>query len=460
MQRLGVLLIAAFVVVAPAAQATEDLLIAARNGETALVRSLLDAGHDPNGILRKTYSPLMFAAGNGHVEMTRLLLARGATVDHRDHNGDRALLWAAERGHDETVRMLLVAGAAVQSDDDPHRTTPLIKAAGYARVEVVRMLLAAGADARHRGQSDDTALHQAAISGNAAIITMLLAAGADPGAVGSLNTTPLHRAANFARLDAVRLLAASGADLNTRDYLGRTPLWLAASLGHEAMLDALLAAGADHDARDDKDVSPFLAAIAKSGTAARLLVELTRDIDRGFAAAVWNGRADLARRLAERGADVNALDQHGRPAVAGAAQHPGTAMLEWLITGGVNLDRHGAAALHQAASSGRLDLVRLLLDLNVPVDARDGAGATALLHGARAGQLDVVQFLLARGAERYPGDREGRGIEAYMAMAVGPIAAMIAQRERSRAYRPTGHLRQQLAALTAQHAAVRELLAQ
>ena len=104
-------------------------------------------------------------------------------------------------------------------------------------------------------------------------------------------------------------------------------------------------------------------------------------------------------------------------------------MLEWFITGGVDLDRHGAAALHQAASSGRLDLVRLLLDLNVPVDARDSAGATTLLHGARAGQVDVVQFLLARGAERYPRDREGRGIEAYMAMAVGPIAAMIEQRE-------------------------------
>ena len=53
-----------------------------------------------------------------------------------------------------------------------------------------------------------------------------------------------------------------------------------------------------------------------------------------------------------------------------------------------------------------------------------------------------------------------RGIDAYMAMAVEPITAMIKRREMSRAYRPTDHLRQQLAALTAQHAAVRELLAQ
>jgi hypothetical protein len=116
--------------------------------------------------------------------------------------------------------------------------------------------------------------------------------------------------------------------------------------------------------------------------------------------------------------------------------------------------------LHQAASSGRTDLARLLLDLNVPVDARDSQGATALLHGVRAGQADVVRFLLARGAERHPRDREGRGSEAYMAMAVGPISAMIAQREMSRAYRPTGELRQQLAVLAAQHAVVRELLAQ
>jgi hypothetical protein len=134
-------------------------------------------------------------------------------------------------------------------------------------------------------------------------------------------------------------------------------------------------------------------------------------------------------------------------------------MLAWFIANGVDLGRHGAAALHQAASWGRADLVGRLLDSNVPVDARDAAGATALLHGVGAGQLDVVRLLLARGAERNPRDRDGRDAEAYMAMAVGAITAMIAQRQKSRAWRPTKHLRQQLAALTAQHAAIRELLA-
>jgi ankyrin repeat protein len=460
MKRLHILLTALLVLTTDAVQANEALRTAARIGDTEQVRALLEAGADPNAE-RRSYSPLMFAAGNGHVEMTRLLLARGAAVDHRDHNGDRALLWAAERGHVETVRMLLAAGAAVQSDDDPYQRTPLMRAAGYARVEVVRVLLAAGADARRRDHTDDTALHQAATSGNPEIITMLLAAGGDPD-IGDriLRRRPIHLAATYGRIEAVRLLAATGAALNARDHEGRTALWTAASRGHAAVVELLLVAGADDDARDDKDVSPFLAALEKGESIAWLMVELTRDIDRGFAAAIWSGYADLARRLAERGADVNALDQYARPAVAGAARHRGTDMLAWFIANGVDLGRHGTAALHHAAASGRTDLVGLLLDSNVPVDARDDAGATALLRAVGRGQVEVVALLLARGAERNPRDWNGRDAEAYMSVAAVPIADLIKRRGMSRAYKPTAHLEMQLADLTAQHAAIRELLAQ
>src|SRR5258708_6912015 len=87
-----------------AARHGDALAIAAQAGDAQRVRTLLDAGADPNDY-GNTYSALMHAAGNGHVEAVRLLLARGARVDHRDHNGDRALLWAAQRGHVEVVRL-------------------------------------------------------------------------------------------------------------------------------------------------------------------------------------------------------------------------------------------------------------------------------------------------------------------------------------------------------------------
>jgi ankyrin repeat protein len=446
--------------VAAAPAFAQDLLTAARTGDGATALRLLEAGADPN-VDRAAYSPLMFAAGNGDDALTAALIARGARVDHRDHNGDRALLWAAQRGRVGAVRLLLAAGAALQSDDDPYRITPLMQASRHGHVEVAQILLKAGADPNRRDHVDDTALHGAALARSPAVTALLLQAGADPNVVGKyLLMTPLHVAATYGNVDTVRALIAARAGLEARDHKGRTPLAVAAALDSAPVVGALLEGGADPDARDAEGITPFIAAVGRSGASAGLLVDLTRDIDRGFAAAVWGGHAALALRLAKRGADVNAVDQRGLPAVAGAAQHSDPAMLQWFLANGVDLGRHGAAALHQAAAAGRADLARLLLDAKVPVDVRDDAGATPLLRGAGDGHVDMVRLLLERGADRDPRDRRGRGIDAYMATAIDGIALQIARRKASRAWRPTAHLEAQLGDLRERHAAIGKLLAQ
>ena len=136
-------------------------------------------------------------------------------------------------------------------------------------------------------------------------------------------------------------------------------------------------------------------------------------------------------------------------------------MLAWFIANGVDLGRHGGAALHHAAASGRPDLVRLLLELE-----RAGRMSATTLERRRCtmpprtGQIEVVRLLLARGAERNPRDRDGRGVDAYHGDGCRTHQALIKRRGMSRAYKPTEHLKMQLADLTAQHAAIRELLAQ
>ena len=453
---LGFLTIA----VVPCAAAHNDALsVAARQGDLAQVQALLAAGADPNDYER-AYSPLMHAAGAGNVELTRLLLARGAKVDHRDHNGERALLWAAYAGHVEIVRLLLAAGAAVQPADDPHRITPLLKASGYGHLAVVRELLQAGADPNWRDHVDDTALHGAALSRHDDLVALLLRAGADPRAKGKyLDQTPLHRAAERGTTAIVRLLIDAGADLEARDHKGRTALWSAAALDQAPVVDLLLAAGADPDARDGDGVSAFVAATRRSGATARLLVERTRDLDRGFAAAVWGRHADLAMRLAERGADVNAVDGLDRPALAGVALHEGAALLDWFLARGVDLDRHGASALLHAAGAGRVDLVRALLDAGVAVNARNRVGASALLQAAGSGRVEVVRLLLERGADRNARDAQGRNADDTMDAQSGLLTMRIKTREASRAYKPTGALKAELDALVAHHADIKALLA-
>ncbi|MGH6770938.1 MAG: ankyrin repeat domain-containing protein [Xanthobacteraceae bacterium] len=459
MRLVAIVVGVAVALVANGGIADESVLIAARRGDLAQVRALLAAGADPN-IDRKTHSPLMFAAGNGHVEMTRLLIVRGARIEHRDHNGDRALLWAARRGHAETVRLLLAAGAVADSDDDPYGLTALMQASRYGHIEAVRLLLASRADLSRREQTDDTALHRAALTRNAELVALLLRAGADPRAVNKyLNETPLHAAVMYGTAETVRLIAGAGAALNARDHKGRTALWLAASLDRAGTVDALLAAGADPDARDAGGVTPFTAAVRKSGATAWLLLELTHDLDRGFAGAVWGGHPDLAMRLVERGADVNAVDDLGRPGLSGVVRHPGAAMLQWFLANGVDLGRHGGAALAQTASAGRLDLIEALIGAGVPVDARDAVGATGLLRAVGSGHVEAVRFLLVRGADRGPRDSQGRGVEEYMMFRPAMLMRRIKERSMSRAYKPTKHLQVELSDLTARHAEIRILLA-
>jgi len=456
----------------PAAAQLDGLRDAARLGDLERVAALLAEGADPNAY-RDSYSPLMSAAGSGHAEVVALLLQYGAEVEYRDRNGDRALLRAAQNGHAEAVRLLLEAGAAPDSDDDPHSITPLMAASRYGHAAAARLLLAAGADPRRLDQSDASALHNAALAGSTALVVLLLAAGAEPNPPGAAPyTTPLHYAVDDDRPEIAFLLIEAGADLEARNSDGETALFRAAAFNRPTILAALLAAGADPDARDDAGRTPFLAAAlplargaidpeaAEAGAAARLLVERTADLDRAFAAALWGGLPDLARRLLTRGAAVDAVDEFGRSALAAAVLLPGIDTLEWLLAEGAAIERHGATALREAAAAGRLDALELLLAAGVPADARDEAGATALLHAAGEGQVEAVRLLLGSGADGQAVDAAGRNAADYMQLATGWFALQIATREASRAWRPTDLLREQVEALRQRQAAILDLLAE
>ena len=69
---------------APPSTKAEELSAAARRGDAAAVRKLLDEGVDPNTKFRYDVTALTYACDHGHLEVVKVLLDHGADVNVKD----------------------------------------------------------------------------------------------------------------------------------------------------------------------------------------------------------------------------------------------------------------------------------------------------------------------------------------------------------------------------------------
>jgi len=173
-----------------AAEQAAALSAAARRGDAAAVKALLDAGVDVNTKFRYDVTALSFACDRGHVEVVKLLLERGADPNTTDtfYNAS-PLTWASSPAqartpaHAEVVRLLLAHGA---TGVDP----ALASAVRAADVPMVEVIL------DHGGVSDTTltrVLEMATNAGEDDIVRLLQAAGAKPAPVVTLTAEQLAR---------------------------------------------------------------------------------------------------------------------------------------------------------------------------------------------------------------------------------------------------------------------------
>ena len=225
-----------------------------------LVATLATAG-DP---------PLVEAARNGDEAALRTLVEQGAPVNAAAGDGSTALLWASHRDLPESVELLIRAGADVNRANDLG-ATPLWAAGENGGVAVIGLLLDAGADPNLALRHGETPLMAAARAGSARVAELLLEHGADPNAMGPRSQTALMWAVLGLSPDVVRVLLDHGADVHARtaataqlkahephthiqnqgwfEHGGNTALLFAARVGDVESARHLVAAGADLDDR-------------------------------------------------------------------------------------------------------------------------------------------------------------------------------------------------------------------
>lgn len=228
------------------------LLDAAAKNDLDEVRNLLDAGACPDCSNEDGLTVLHQCCIDGQTEMMKLLLDHKANVNARDSELWTPLHAAATCGHLDLCRLLITHGAdllAVNADGnmaydlcDDVPTLEYIETEMSQRgvtqdqIDETRLLTETtmladmqnivndGGDFEIRGPSGETPMHVAACNGYMGVLEFLLSHGAIISSLDNDGWQPLHCAVCWGQVEAIRLLLEHGADADATTRMGETAL--------------------------------------------------------------------------------------------------------------------------------------------------------------------------------------------------------------------------------------------
>ena len=422
------------------------LIDAAKDGDAAAIRALVDTHADVNAAAADGTTALHWASYHDDVATADLLIKAGARVNAATDLGVTSLWNASLNGSEAMVKRLLEGGA------NPNATlllgeTPVMAAARAGHGAVVEQLIAKGADVNARGARQQTALMWATAQKHPDVVKVLLAHRADLQARSEVwnevmavsphgyldynraiphgGDTALLFAARAGDVASATLLIAAGAHVNDEDAWGVSATAMAAHAGHRELVILLLEHGADANAAR-AGFSPLHAAIMRRDAAmVRALVAHGADVN--FRVTNWTptrrssrdfhfspelvgatpfwlaarfGGPAIMRLLVEQGADPWVVHR-GDHVVEGRGgsgfQHRvdvTTALMAAIGMGGGDAWVQPERAEREALT---LEAVTFAAELGIDVNAANLDGRTALDAAKAAKYESVARFLIDKG---------------------------------------------------------------
>jgi ankyrin repeat protein len=369
---------------------------------------LLGNGMDVNVLDNHHETPLHLASSYGALEIVEILLENDANINAENVHGQTPLHLVSQRSdfqseNADVTRLFLGLGVNVDIRDK-NRATPLHLASLHGCHDISLALLDHGADINAEDANGQTPLHRVSLDithyqGDMYhhLSEAMLERSADVNAQDKDQETPLHSATYMSRLGTARALIDHGANIHAENIQGQTPLHLVSQgvprnwlvVCESDVVQLLLSRGADVNARDRNQATPLLSAS-------------------------FHLRSQVAKALLQSGADVSAVDIHGRNALHLISQNPQpdkdffTGLGISLLERGVDMngrDDKDRTPLHFACYHGQVDVAEALLDYGAQVNATDVQGHTPL-HQVPLGRCEYDyknSGMDPRDLEKYPG---------------------------------------------------------
>ena len=379
---------------------------AAMKNDAELAQTLLYAGANVRARTRLgDYTPLVLAAKNGNAAVLEPLIASGADVNGKTANGTTALMLAAASGNVDALKALVDHDADVNAVEPVRGLNAAMFAAASNRAAAIEFLAKHGADLKATSKIVD--LNNIDRNSYGGILFGNPAPPPAPGPSTGSGQAPAQAAAGLGQsqpnpqagrnVPGGRGMGKAGID---RQYQlnelvstqgGITALLFAARQGYLESAQALIDAGANVNQ------------VSAGDKASPLLV------------ATLNGHFDLAKYLLDRGANPNLAEDNGATPLYAVVN------CEWAPK---SLYPQPRAYLNQKVTY--LDLMTALLDKGADPNARlkkkvwysgysfdlsgvDEIGATAFWRAAYASDVDAMKLLVAHGADANIPSMKGAG---------------------------------------------------
>jgi len=364
----------------------EELIKAAKKGDSGKVSQWLSQGANINAQDGDQRTPLIHAVRGGKLEAVRTLLDAKADINIQDEDGNTALMEAAKRDEPQPALDLISAGAKLDVRDKDGWTA-LMEAAKHGTLAVARELIRKNAELDVRTSDGRSALSLAAERGTTALVDELIEAKCDV-RNPEFGGYALLVAAKNDRVDVVIRLMKARAPLGYSNWDGETPLHAAASRGQERVVAALLQAGVKPDLTDKQGRTPLILAAA-------------------------SGHEDVVEALLVGGAEPDHIDGNNWTALMYAAAHSSygaAGSIKRLVRAGADVDRRagygGKTALMIAAEKGNEQTVDALLRAQARRDLKSN-NRTALDFALLGGHEKCAEKLGYVKKENRP-DRAGK----------------------------------------------------